>query len=328
MKPSNPIKFAFVFGLLAGVNLGWSQTTVFSDDFSSSSLNSATPTAPTATSTSYETISTKALSTASIAAGHLDLGFGTTSGNGYEAQALFSTSPVTLATVGDSLDLMVTFTVPGGLLSTNNGTLSAGLYNSGGLSPWAGGVNNASSANITAATGAAQNWVGYVGQIAWTGNKSQINTRIAQTGTGNNNQDVTTGGSVSSSKGYANPAPIHVVQSTTVGVTLAPGDQCTLLLQYNLTAPDTLAITNSLFSGADTSGTLLSELDTTASGADFLTNSFDGLAFGFYANASQDTSMDINQISVMSSVQAVPEPSVFALAGLGLLGLAARFRRN
>ena len=222
----------------------------------------------------------------------------------------------------------MTFTDTGEFLTTANGTLNAGLYNSGGIGPLAGGVNNENSANTDHATGGVQNWVGYVGQI--TTNHSYINLRTAQTGTGNNNQDLVFGGVgavASTTKGYNNPAS-SLGNNTSTGTFLTQNGQYTMVLTYELTGANTLVITNSLYSGTDTSGTQLSEFDDTASGANFLTNSFDGFGFGFYANKTQNSAIDVNQIVVTDSIQAVPEPSTFALAGLGLLVLTQRFRRK
>jgi len=314
---------ATVAGLLLMPGRAVAQTPVFSDNFSSSTLNSAFS-APTANSTSYEAVSTEALTTSSIGAGNLALGFGTGSGNGYQVQGLFASSPVTLATFGDYIQLAVTFTDTGGFLTTANGTLCAGMYNTGGVGPLAGGINNENSANTTAATGGAQNWLGYVGQI--TTNHPGILLRAAQTGTGNNNQDVAFGGAISTSKGYDNPA--LTLATGNQSLFLSANSQYTMVLTYALTGVNTLAISNSLYSGSGTGGTLLSEFDTTASGANFLTNSFDGLAFGFYANKNQNSAIDINQITVSDVIQPVPEPSALALAGLGLLALTRRLRRR
>ena len=314
-------------GLLLATVPGMAQTTVFSDNFASSTLNSLFPGAPTANSTGYQIVATEPLVSSSVAAGHLGLDLGTVSGNGYQVQALFAGSPVTLATVGDYVQLSVTFTDAGGFLTTANGTLVSGMYNSGGVAPISGGVNDEHNTSTDFATGGAMGWQGYVGQIST--NHTYLITRAAQTGTGNNNQDLAFGygaGPInSSSKGYANP-PATSLGTGNGNLLLSANGQYTMSLTYELTDVNTLTITSSLYSGADTSGTLLSTYDNTASGANFLTDSFDGLAFGFYANKSQATAMDINQISVSDYIQSVPEPSTLALVGMGLVGMAARWR--
>lgn len=306
--------------LTAGRNLA--QTTVFSDDFSGSSLNSARPGAPTATSTSYATVSTQPLGISSIGTGHLNLSV-PSSGNGYQIQALFTSSPVTLAAIGDYIQLAVTFTDTGGFLNPTNGTLCIGMYNTGQVGPIAGGVSNENSANTDHATGGAQNWVGYTGQIVT--NHSYLNLRTAQTGSGNNNQDVAFGGFISATKGYNNP--MSSIGTNNGSVFLAAGGQYTMVLKYQLTGAGALAVDTSLYAGAGTTGTQLSDFSTTASDANFLTDTFDGLAFGFYENKTQNSAIDINQIVVSDMLQPVPEPAVFAVTGLGLLFLARRFRR-
>ena len=84
---------------------------VFSDGFSSSTVNSSSPSAPGLTNTSYEIISSKSWSpTPGIAAGNLKFGIGTTTSGDIEVQALFAGAPVVLAAVGDRLSFLVTFT--------------------------------------------------------------------------------------------------------------------------------------------------------------------------------------------------------------------------
>src|SRR5262249_14368961 len=110
-------------------------TNVFNDTFSSSTLNSVSPASPGGTSTSYELISSKPWSSAlSIAARDLRFGIAATGSGSIQAQAQFSSSPVTLAAVGDTLFVTVTFTNTSGLL-TQAGTFGLGLYRSGTNSP-------------------------------------------------------------------------------------------------------------------------------------------------------------------------------------------------
>src|SRR5215472_17051233 len=88
--------------------LASAQITVFSDNFSSSTVNRAAV-APTSTSTSYEFFSGINGGSSSIAPGDLHLALPSTTSVLGEAQAAFTTSPITLAKVGDFLDLAVTF---------------------------------------------------------------------------------------------------------------------------------------------------------------------------------------------------------------------------
>ena len=198
---------------------------VFSDVFSNSTLNSISPSAPTATNTSYEVLSSKSWSpTPTLPGGHLKFGIASTSSGSIEAQALFANAPVVLTNAGDSISLLVTFTNTSGLLAQTN-VLGFGLYASGGNYPVAGGLNGTATSSSTAnAAGAAQTWVGYVGQLSFTNASSQIITRPAQVnGTlVNNDQDVLTTGSNSSS--FTNNPPVTIgTASTAASVVVAAG---------------------------------------------------------------------------------------------------------
>jgi hypothetical protein len=274
-------------------------TNVFTDTFSASTVDATTQTGPTGASTCYEVLSSKSWSpTPTIAAGHLKFGIAATGSGCIEVQALFTNSPILLTNTGDSISLLVTFTNTSGLL-TQAGAMGFGLYASSGNYPVPGGLNGtATGAYSTNATGNAQTWSGYVGQLAFTGSSSQIMTRSPQTGTTNNNQDVVTSGSGSSS--YGHPAATTVGSaSSTPSLTLTAGSPYTEILTITLSATSTLAITNSLYSGTSTNGTLLSQFGGTASGSTYLTNGFDALAVGWRAQASTSaTAIDLNQIAI------------------------------
>ncbi|HLP78168.1 MAG TPA: MBG domain-containing protein, partial [Candidatus Paceibacterota bacterium] len=271
---------------------------VFDDVFSTSTLNSKTSAAPDGTSASYELISSKAWNPApSCSAGHLKFGISPTTSGCIEVQGLFAGSPVTLATIGDNISLVVTFTNTSGLL-TQAGAMGFGLY-CGGTNPVAGGLNGVATTSYTTnAIGNAQTWAGYVGQLAFTNAASQILTRLPQTGPGNNNQDAVTTGSGSSS--YTAPPGTTVGSASAASsVVLTAGGVYTEVLSITLTATNTLAITNFLYAGTDTNGTLLSQFGGIASGATYVTNSFDALAVGWRATTNTSaTAIDINKITV------------------------------
>ncbi|HLX72906.1 MAG TPA: glycosyl hydrolase family 28 protein [Verrucomicrobiae bacterium] len=297
-------------------------TNVLNDVFSSSTLNSASPAPPGAVSTSYELVSSKSWSPApGIGAGDLRFGIAATTSGEIQAQALFANPPITLASVGESVSLVVTFTNTSGLL-TQSGTLGFGLYNSGGNFPVTGGLNGTATTNSTSnAANNAQMWAGYVSQIAFTGGSSRIMTRPAQTtGTlANNDQDLVTSSSGSSS--YNNP-PGATVGASVGAVALTTGNVYTELVTITLTGVNTLAITNSLYSGTDTNGTLMSQFGGVASGATYLTNAFDALAIGWRATASTSpTTIDVNNIAINTTQigaytpSLVPTNIVFQLVG-------------
>jgi polygalacturonase len=291
--------------------------TVFSDTFTGSTLNSTSPAAPTSFSTSYQLMSSKTWTPApSIAWNHLQFGIAPTISGSIEAQARFTNAPVSLNQIGDSLSLMVIFTNTTGLL-TQSGSLGFGLYNSGGNDPVPGGLNGTATITFTTnVEGNARTWSGYVGQISYAGLSSRIMTRSPQTGAANNNQDVVTSGSGTMS--YANPVAATVGTATTSPLTLAAGTQYTEVLTITLSGPNVLAITNSLYAGAGTNGALLDQFSGLAAGSTYLTNAFDALAVGWRARTNLSaTAIDINQISVRTTLMRIPDPPLLTPPMLG-----------
>ncbi len=283
----------------------------FDDDFTNgSTINFLTPASPTTTNTSYETISSKTWdpNPPYISGQDLKFGIGATSVGTVEIQALFATNAVALTEPGDNIQMTIVFTNTSGLLLTGSGFLGFGLYNSGQVLPVAGGLNGNATASITTdATGGAQNWQGYVGQIAYPGQKSQIMTRAAQTGTGNNNQDLVTSGS--SSESYKNPAATTVGSSTIPSVTLAAGATYTEVLNITLNGTSSLAITNFLYSGPDTNGTLLTQFGGVATNATYLTGGFDAFAVGWNQKTSGPSNcVDISSVVISSQSTVITTP--------------------
>lgn len=282
---------------------------VFTDTFSSSSVDSSSPGEPTPAGTGYEIISSKSWNPQpSLSPGHLQFGIGTTTSGIIEAQALFTNTPFALVNAGDSISLVVTFTNNSGLL-TEPGSLGFGLYNSGGNYPVPGGMDGSLSGSGTGnAMGNAQTWLGYVGQLSYPGIDSQILTRPAQAGTFDISQELLTTGSSAS---YAGPVTVGTA-STAPSITLIAGNPYTEALTITFAGTNTLAITNSFYAGVSTNGALLSRFGGISSGSTYLTNSFDALAIGWRAEANTNSSaIDINRISVIGAEDATaPGPSL------------------
>jgi hypothetical protein len=299
--------FAFVVASLALSSVALASP-VLTDDFSASTLNSATPAAPTSSSTAYHLFSSKSWSPApTIAANDLKFGIAPTTSGHIEAQALFAATPVALTTVGDFIELTIVFTNTTGLF-TQAGHVGFGLYNSGGAAPIAGGMNGNAVSGTTGITGGAQGWQGYVSQIAFSGGTHRIVTRPTQTITTGNNQDLITDGSGTQS--YPNDVQLAGSAST---FTQAAA-QLTGSFRITLTAANTFQIDSALYSGADINGTLLLNQTAAASGANFLTNSFDALAIGWRATANTTaTLINIKSITVNSSLPGGPGNSVAGL---------------
>jgi autotransporter-associated beta strand protein len=301
------ITVAFVLAIAPLVSMA---DTFFADTFSTSTLTNATPSAPTATSTSYELISTKAWNPPpSIAPGHLIFGLTNSTAGTIEVQGLFASPAVALVSAGDYIQLSVTFTDTQGLLIQTS-PLGFGMYNAGGVAPIGGGLNaTATTPNTDAAIGGAQNWKGYVAIINFTGQSSGFYIRTNQLATANNDQDLVTIGS--SSKSYYYPKGVVVgAVSTTPSVTLTVGGQYTEILTYTLTPTNTIQLDSRLYTGPDNTGTLLSTM-TATTGAPPLSTVFDGLAFGWYANqnpAVTNTLVDVNSITVSGAVTVLTGP--------------------
>ena len=87
-----------------------------------------------------------------------------------------------------------------------------------------------------------------------------------------------------------------------------------------------MEITNTLYAGAGTGGTVLYSLDGTTNG---VINSFDAMAFGWrFSGTKTNAIADIQEITVTDNL--VPEPSSIALvfAGVGLMFGVIRRRRS
>ena len=307
--------------------------TIFSDNFSTSTLNGAS-TPSGGNMTSYDIAASKNQSPASsINPGDLKFGLaGTTSGL-EEAQAVFASTPVSLVNPGDSIEMLLTFTDTGINVtgSTTSGQLDFGLYNSGGSAPKTdlaqSGLTNATT---TDATGGAQLWQGYIAQLFFPTTSSKIVTRPQQNGagaTGNNNQDLI-GNGFSSTNAFDNPAGAQIGSSSAASATLTTATTYTEDLVMSLNSSGSLTISSNLFSGTTNAGTPVSSMSSTASGANILTTSFDSLAFGYRGTAgtSVATGMDVSSLTINSPAVVTPEP--VSLGALGVASLALIRRRR
>jgi len=298
----------FAGALLAGIlpMVVSAQTTFFSDNFTgASTVNSATPANPTATSTAYEEISSKAWApSAPVIGGHLKYGIVSTGTGIGQIQALFANSPVALFQNGDFVQLTIVFTNTSGGL-TAAGQFGIGLYNSGQVKPYPGG--NSSISTSSSLSGYAQNWQGYVGQINYGGAASRIMTRPSNSSTSTaNNQDLISSGTSSS---YAGAATVG--STVTTAVTLTAGSTYTEVLYATLNGVNSVAVTNFLYSGAGTGGTLLISFGGVATNTTFTTSAFDGLAFGYTSRAAgASNTLDVASIQVAGVVSAPTPPNI------------------
>ena len=322
MKRLSLITFAFAAPLTI-----LAQTTVFSDNFSGSTIQSAAPGAGTASAADYEVFVQGSTAPVgySIAPGALHFATPATGSALGEVMARFGGSPVTLANVGDYVNLSLTFVDTAGVLVAGgnaNSSVNIGLFNSGGVNLNQGTFLGSGSS----LSGGSQTYLGYVGRLFLNGNASGYN-RNSQTATGttSQNQDLLFN-NASSSAAFNSPlgANFTGTSGSPTGFTtgLVSGDTYTFSYTITLTAANAVQVNNQLYTGPDTSGTQLMNFTGTSTSGAFLGASFDTLAFGFrYANAAATGgALDISKISVVTNV---PEPSIMALSGLGLLALGA-----
>lgn len=305
------------------------QFVVFSDNFNNgSTLNqpSVPGGTPFASFTSYDVAATKAATTGPTLTNkslHIALNSSTSSGL-IEVQALFNKAPITLVNTGDYINLTYIFRMTNAV-PTTAAYIAQGFYNSGGAAPVAGGLNNsglAGNGGSPFATGNCAGWQGYYSRI-FSNAASAAFTRPIQNagGTTSANQDLLGPGVTG---GFGNPGPVTIDTTETATVSLTPGAYYTISYTIALTdsnAP-TLTITNNLYSGAGTGGTLLFSQTNVATGTNYLTNSFDGIAFGRRETGSILVSMDITNITISENIAGLPgQPFDVTGGGIGCAGL-------
>jgi len=333
-----------LFALLAGAAVSAVAAPVFTDTFTNGSTvggPSIPGGTPTASFTSYGIASTKNASASAISGGVLSVGMPATTSGFYEAQAIFTAAPVTLAAVNDSITLRYVFTDSANVLSgtglTSSSALWTGLYNSASSLPLTTLANTGLTTTQTSGsilTAGVAPWQGFVMRIAATGTNgavggSQFYTRPAQTtGTSSAVQDLL-GNNVG---GGAYNGPTGVTLRTLSGSgspTLTVGQQYTVDYTITLLGTGTLGIVGNLFSGSGTSGPVLFSATGTASGANALATSFDGLALGYrYNGTSVASTLNVNSIEVSATLVPEPTSSVAIASSLGMAAMMVLRRRR
>ena len=315
------------------------QQTLFYDTFGASSLNQTnipggipggTPSNLTPFSaTSYTIGSAKNALNTSIVSGHLELIQAATSSGNMEAQAVFTKFPVSLATVGDYVELTYTFTDTVPILQNTRGTSTAlflGLFNSGGVAPQSGNVlqNGGFSSAVNAALGGTKNWVGYSAQD-YNGTAWRLLSRPVQTTVNNGDQGLLYNYPTGGANGGAITPP---------SPNLTPGQPYTIQLRVTLSAAGQLTVSNGLYTGTDTTGPQYTNTTWVVTGANVLTTNFDSLAIGYRAGDSISWTNDINSIKVVAGLAAQAGPYYFVTssgnpcAGGLVIGLAGSVATN
>ncbi len=315
--------FRFLFALLGAVAPLWmcqAQTTFFSDNFTHGSTTnqlSVPGGTPTASFTSYDIAAPKNATASTVSPNllHLALNGATTSGF-FEAQALFTTNPVSLNAIGDYIEIDVVFTNTTGTIFTGTASGSSlwlGLFNSDSVP---GTITNypvsgaaLTSSGLTAGSGSAfalgncGSWQGYVGQILSNSTSHVINRPIQNgVGTTSANQDLL--GNAAGTGCFGNPGATFTSNGGTSNTLINVGGVYTLALRITLSGQQVLTISNSVFQGPDTTGpAAYSQVTTNVSGTSFLTGAFDGMGIGLRSTSLSGSAgvipiMDISSILI------------------------------
>lgn len=319
----NKFSYRFLLVLLAVVAplfASQAQTTFFSDNFSSSTTNKiSTPGGtPTASSTSYDIASTKGTAV-TIAPNLLHLTLAATTSSGFlEAQALFTTNAISLNSSNDYMEIDVVFTNSAGSIFNNINTGSAlwvGLFNSGStygvVTNWpvpfaalaASGLTTGGSSPF--ATGNCALWQGYVGQISSNATSHMV-TRPLQNGSLTTSAAQELLGNGAGSGAYANPGATFSANGPSTTINLLTNVAYTMSFRVTLSwlvPQQELTISNAIYQGVGTSGTLLfSQITTNINNASFIADAFDGFGIGALSKSATatpyDPVVDISSISV------------------------------
>jgi autotransporter-associated beta strand protein len=292
-------------------------TIYFTDNFSNGSTTNgvSVPGGTAAASyTSYDLACTKDARQCTIGSGSMVLKLGGATAAGFwEAQALFTTNPVSLVQAGDYIEMQVVFTNTGGTLFAGgaSSSMAIGLFNSANKTPVSGGalVNGglSTTAGSAYATGNCADWQGYVACLSSNG-PSRIYTRPQQNGanTASANQDLL--GDNLGSGAFNNPRAATLVTGATAPIALTANAQYTEIFRITLVDASTMTMSNALFSGADTSGTMVYS-QMVASTTNILTISFDGLGIlAFNKGTAFNPTMGITSIQINGQTTAVTAP--------------------
>jgi hypothetical protein len=280
---------------------GMAQTTIFNDNFTTDS-SLATPPWYNMNNTANASYALNPTAGQGLA---LDVSSGT--GKVNEEFAQFTSTPITLATVGDYITLTVNFNSPD--VAGNTGGLLGGLFNTQGT---VASANETTTAN----GGATADDTGYFGIMGYNTSAGTSTKFYSRQG----------GASDANELGYY--SSMTAGSFTQVGSSFAASGNANLA---NSTAY-TLIYTVTKGAGSDIITAMIDQGSTvlddwTVTDASGLYNSFDELDFGFYGkNALIDG--NITQISVADSIQSVPEPGTLALMGMGAAFAVGCYRRQ
>ena len=154
--------------------------------------------------------------------------------------------------------------------------------------------------------------------IAGSGGTSARYTRLVQNGAGTSSANEDLIGNGFGGGTYVNPGGALAGTSAST-VVLTTASKYTIDCRYTLTAAAQLTVNQNLYSGTTASGAPLSTVTGT------ITTTLNDIDRGAIAIRNAGTSLkpqsEINDIIFSDYIQPVPEPSAFALVGIGTLGL-------
>ncbi|GEM_PF-1655881 len=297
---------ALILSCVASLSGLRAQTTVFYDTFSGSTSGTSTlnsnpisPANPSLNATAYIEGSQKPFTTTTVNPGHMVWGFGASSSADGQIAALFTNYPVTLANVGDYIQMTTVFTNKALIVSATNAVLAAGLFDGNQTTGPAGGMPNVLG---TGTTGYWQNWAGYVAHMSYSGGFNNLYIRPAQNANVANNQDL--------AHFQGTPAWTNLAQASST-LALTGSAQYTIVLNVTKSAASAHTATYSLYSGTDpsiSSNLLVSQTATTTSPP---STKFDALSLGLrHATGASPQLMDVNSIQVITNASTTVVPQI------------------
>ena len=290
MKPRSPrLRLAAALALAAclpaasliAADAGVFHSTFVNDVLVMPTATSAAPSpgAITPTGTNWYVMSSKDGRASSLSGGLILTYAANSTAAGVQTAARFTTNPIALSAVGDSITATAT------LYTNKVANLSFGLYNSGGVDPLTTLANSGLSGTIHAgaSTDGTFGWRGYRARAASNSASGVISARAAQTGVNlaQANFDV----AAVNTGDFASPGPISigVVPDSASSVTFADGLGAEYRLAYTITrsAADALTISYTIRDGSDTVLYSVSGATTTSAALpSAITSTFDSLAIG------------------------------------------------
>jgi len=232
-----------------------------------------------------------------------------------------SFTPVTLAQAGDYVSFVVNFNSPNIVQTTSPGTADGGsllfsLDSSGGTA-----LGSTSPLNPTATTGSTAGYVGYLGMIAFNQTPKTSTKFYAKTGAGQNDLSYPSDATPDTQTSTSQPASANAILANSTAYTLT----------YTVKALNAGASEDNITAIIAQGSTVLDSFSFAATnGATYITpaSTFDTFDIGLYTGSeTAGYNINVSGISVVDSIQSVPEPSAFALVGMGIAALAG-FRRS